>query len=663
MAKLREFVSYEIQKPNTNIHIYPAFPGACPSVCINNYIQDDNNAFKCISCEEYVKSKGCESETKSLEYYDSLQPKPCDFRFSHWNALPDNIWWDTTKYTPSFLKQNLVLSSTQNNKYRRAGLCWACPLGRATSAEDGDLCMLLDGYGKTSSISILTQKIPIPSTGIQIYLATLEPQILPSSFFDGFTNSRQILSTNNQRRRLMMTLDIRKKEDSDDNASTSTDMSIYKQDNEIKSGASFSLMTVSDLTISSEVTGTPCKYGFYKAKRNDELCTQCPYGTSTVSEASVGIAQCLCYPGWFRNRIITNTISNESSDNISANIIQQQTLTMACIPCPANTYRTINSIGEDGCRSCPPNETTHGRVNTTKCSCIAGFIRKQDNICEPCQAGIYCTPCVEGYTCPQEGVIITPCFRNSTSPPGSTSMDNCSCLSGLVSLHRSSDRSNRYCAPVPPTAIFNPVIGRVECKRGWTAQWKDEQLIGCYLCPLGKYAQEDPGSSNITTTNCIACPLGSYSGTLDAIGNCTLCPYPQTTQRIGSTSPEDCGCPPPTTMSSQKKCEGCVKDQYLSPLTKKCEYCPLFSIAKVGATSASDCICIPGYYLDTTKLVCMPCELGKYSSHASNGNCRNCPRGSTTSDIGSKTILDCNVCLSGFILRSNIGCILASSVY
>jgi hypothetical protein len=487
-------------------------------------------------------------------------------------------------------------------------------------------------------------------------MATLEPQILPSSFYGDLVYN-QVSSTNNRRRRLMMTLDIRKREDSD--ATTSSHVSIYKQDDDMESGAS--LVTVSGSIISSEVTGTPCKHGYYKAERSDELCTQCPYGTSTVSEASVGIAQCLCYPGWFRGKIIKNIISNESNDNISANIIQRQS--MACLPCPANTYRAINSIGEDGCKSCPPNETTHGRVNTTRCSCIAGFIRNRDNICEPCQAGSYCTPCIEGYTCPQEGVIITPCFRNSTSPPGSISMDNCSCLSGLVSLHRSSDLFNRYCATVPPSAIFNPVIGRVECKRGWTAQWKDEQLIGCYLCPLGKYAQEDPGSSNMTTVNCIDCPLGSYSGTLDAIGNCTLCPYPQTTQNIGSRSPEDCGCPPPTTMSPQKKCEGCVKDQYLSPLTKRCEYCPLFSIAKVGATSASDCICIPGYYLDATKPACMPCEMGKYSSHASNGICRNCPRGSTTSDIGSKNILDCNVCLSGFTLRSNIGCILASSVY
>jgi len=658
IVKLREFVSYEFQKPNTNIHIYPAFPGACPSVCINNFIQDENDASKCLSCDAYVKSKGCESETKSLEYYDPLQPKPCDFRFSHWNALPDDIWWDTTKYTPTFLQENLFLS--QNTKYRRAGLCWACPLGKATFAEDGDLCMLLDGYGKTSSVSISTQKIAIPSTGVQIYFATLEPQMLPSSYFESFIN-KQVLSANNQRRRLMMTLDIRKKQAPDDNTTTSTDMSIvYRQDNEMKSGSSLSLGIVLGI-ISTEVTGSPCKYGFYKAKKNDELCTQCPYGTSTVSEASIGMAQCLCYPGWFRNRITNNIISNESSSNSST--VQQQAASMACIPCPANTYRPITSVGEEGCRSCPPNETTHGRVNTTKCSCIAGFIRKRNNICEPCEAGSYCTPCVQGYTCPQEGVIIIPCFKNSTSPSGSTSMDNCSCLSGLVSLHRSSDLTNRYCVSVPPTAIFNPVKGRVECKRGWTAQWTDGQLIGCFLCSLGKYAQEDPSSSNTTTTNCVPCPLGSYAGTLDAVGNCTLCPYPQTTQEIGSTRPQDCGCPPPTTISLQNKCEGCVKDQYLSPLTRTCENCPLFSIAKVGATSTLDCICIPGYNLDATKLACIPCELGKYSPHASNGNCKKCPRGSTTSDIGSKNMFDCSVCLDGYILRSNIGCILASSVY
>lgn len=340
---------------------------------------------------------------------------------------------------------------------------------------------------------------------------------------------------------------------------------------------------------------------------------------------------------------------------------------MACIPCSANTFRPPGTVGEEGCFKCPENETTHGRINSTRCSCIPGYVRGYQQQCVPCTAGTYCVPCFEGQTdCPQEGVKSTPCFPNSSSPPGSTSIQNCTCLSGLVALSTASHH-NYYCAPVPPTAIYDVNKKRAACKRGWTEQWSQQgQLIGCTLCPMGFFAESDPSlllQSSPTNVNCKPCPKGSFAASTDVIGNCTQCSAPQTTSGEASTSPEHCGCPLPTIKGPGGNCIGCLLNQYL--LLGACVNCPAFSISSVGATSPSECKCMPGYG-KTSLGVCKICSVGQYSQHASDRDCKQCPKGSTTKSLGSKSILECgatsDLCLAGFTWRPNLGCALTSAL-
>ena len=328
---------------------------------------------------------------------------------------------------------------------------------------------------------------------------------------------------------------------------------------------------------------------------------------------------------------------------------------------------------------CPANETTHGRKNSTRCSCIAGYVRNYKftpPTCVPCDEGTYCEPCFDGQTdCPPEGVQIYPCFPNSTSPPGSTSILNCTCLSGLAPYTTSSSSSLLlyYCAPVPPTAIYDPQNKKVGCRRGWTEQWSStatttttttgQQLLGCTLCELGYYAKNDPATLPPPhhTLTCLPCPKGSFSASKDLIGNCTRCPYPQTTLLDASTSPESCGCPPPTIKGPGGSCVGCLSNQYL--LAGTCANCPAYSISSVGATSISNCLCMPGYGTipEEEKKSCKICAVGQYSAAASNARCKLCPIGSTTKGLGAKSIMDCgataDLCLTGYTWRSaNLGC-------
>jgi hypothetical protein len=646
---LREFVSYEVQqKFSTTAVVFPSVPHACPTVCIANYVQASENGAKCVSCKSYVQQKGCVAETKLPSAYAPLQPTPCDFIYSHWNATPDVVWWD---FTPSFLPPSYVKNSAK--KYGRGGFCWACPVGTGTLAGDPDLCMLLPGYGR-ATLTPLTARVAIPTLDEDLYLAFQEPRPFFASLVS--QQGRRLLSSavnNNSINQITLP-----RYQTQDEKSNELAVSIKNKKGELSGAAAAT-------NIISKGGGMKCTYGWYKMGSGTGDCMACPFGTSTISEGSYDISQCLCSPGWYRIKATTtnNIKNNNNATNKTANN------NMACIPCEPDTFRPAGTIGEEGCSRCPVNETTHGRKNSTRCSCIPGYVRSykfDPPRCVPCAEGTYCQPCFDGQTnCPPEGVQVTSCFPNSTSPQGSTSILNCTCLSGLAPFTTST--TAYYCAPVPPTAVYDPQNKKVGCRRGWTEQWSStgQQLLGCTLCELGHYAKNDPSLISPYTPSCLPCPKGSFAASRDVIGNCTQCLYPQTTMLEASTSPESCGCPPPTIKGAGGSCIGCLSNQYL--LAGACTNCPAYSISNVGATSVSDCLCMPGYGTvpGEVKKSCKICPVGQYSTAASNGKCKMCPVGSTTKGLGSKSIMECgataDLCLGGYTWRSaNLGCALTT---
>ena len=669
---VREFVSYEVQQSfvTTSI-VYPSIPYNCPSVCVANYVQtgESNGVGKCTSCKSYVQQRGCLAETKAPAAYGPLQPTPCDFIYSHWNATPGLVWWD---FTPSFLPPSYLKNSAK--KYNRGGFCWACPTGTGTLTGDAELCILLPGYGR-ATLTPQIARVAIPTLDEDLYLTFQEPRPYFAS----------LVSTTKQRqegRRLLshagITLPRYPNNNNDEmknelTALKSGDISINMKKNEL-AGAAAAAAAVTII----QGGGTKCAYGWYKTGSGTGDCMACPFGTSTIAEGSNDLSQCLCSPGWYRIKVDANHINNNKNSNNDTNYTADNR-NMACIPCDPNTFRPAATVGEEGCLRCPANETTHGRKNSTRCSCIAGYVRNYKftpPTCVPCDEGTYCEPCFDGQTdCPPEGVQIYPCFPNSTSPPGSTSILNCTCLSGLAPYTTSSSSSLLlyYCAPVPPTAIYDPQNKKVGCRRGWTEQWSStttttttttgQQLLGCTLCELGYYAKNDPATLPPPhhTLTCLPCPKGSFSASKDLIGNCTRCPYPQTTLLDASTSPESCGCPPPTIKGPGGSCVGCLSNQYL--LAGTCANCPAYSISSVGATSISNCLCMPGYGTipEEEKKSCKICAVGQYSAAASNARCKLCPIGSTTKGLGAKSIMDCgataDLCLTGYTWRSaNLGC-------
>ena len=373
----------------------------------------------------------------------------------------------------------------------------------------------------------------------------------------------------------------------------------------------------------------PCAFGYYKAERGNAVCNSCPYGTSTMQQGAISIRECVCLPGWYRR----NT-------------------SYACTECPAETYLPYGTNAL-ACLPCPPNETTFGQVANTACACGWGRMRVGPQKCALCPANTYCRPCMSNEKCAASSnrVISSACFLDSSSPPGSTTIANCTCKSGLVVLQRRNSKLF-YCAPVPPHAVYDASLQRIACLPGWRERWDDTnaQLLECYLCEKGFYASPPI----FPTLQCAACPVGSYADTRDAIHNCTDCPFSLSTKQVGAVSVVECGCPWPM-VGSGTTCLGCRSDQYFE--NGRCQTCPANAMSKAGSTQ---CECKPGYFYVLRTQTCEKCGLGTFSAHAgSSTTCSLCPAGSTTASVGSVSIKECAICQRSYVWMEKMGCVSA----
>ena len=123
-----------------------------------------------------------------------------------------------------------------------------------------------------------------------------------------------------------------------------------------------------------------------------------------------------------------------------------------------------------------------------------------------------------------------------------------------------------------------------------------ERVLGateCTSCPLGYQWAEGAA--------CTKCPPGSYAAALGTVA-CVACPAFSATPGDGATSADDCGC---------------VEGYFLDDAggTVACQQCrnvlEFSTSIELGANSADSCSCIIGYYLDVVNgtKVCVECDL------------------------------------------------------
>jgi hypothetical protein len=371
----------------------------------------------------------------------------------------------------------------------------------------------------------------------------------------------------------------------------------------------------------------PCAVGWYNPGVGK--CLECPPGMSTRGVGSTRREQCECVSGYY----------NRST---------------SCVPCPVDTFRSV-TMSPYVCAPCLPGmETTFGQAGQAACACVPGLQRMAAGVCTPCPAGMFCTPCwrTSMTACPASGVWVTPCMPGGTSPPGSTSLLNCTCTSGQARLLRAGGTLNAdppdnfalYCMPIPPHAVYNAAKMQIECPPGWNATLIKGRpiLTGCVLCGVGRYLQRP-------TNSCVPCPLGNYTDRVDAVDGCTSCGPGLTTLAVGASNATACTCPVGTRRDAvTRACLGCSLTQYALVATGGCAACPPLMRSVVGARSIDDCMCGPGYMMMMTRgAACVLCPTGTFSKTAGKSPCTPCHDGTTTIGMGHTSVADC-VCKPGW---------------
>ncbi len=617
---------------------------ACPTVCEVNHVLVEG---QCVPCRTTTATT---TTTTTPFLLDAQQPRPSDFVFAHWDASPGRMWWSPS-YTPPFLRG--LRPRASDGLYLRAGLCWACPVGRGTAVGMTDLCQLLPGFGTTEQ-GVIEARVPIPTLGSDLLLVLDEPlPALPDFALppDYLTNAQ--IGASAGRRRVLLTL---------------------------STGGGRRRLTQQQPE-QEEAALVPTSVGYYNDGRSP-MAMGCPTGTSTRTTGSTHIGQCECLPGHF---------------NVSG------TAAGGCTPCPPDTFRSplmpsgasqVWNAGEKEkgrwCTPCPPLETTFDRTAQSACACRGGHMRRSNGSCALCLPGYFCTPCFHEQrqtgACPAGtgGGWITPCMQGGTSPPGSTSLLNCTCRAQArllrpwatvesIQLPTLVPPSNRamYCLEAPPNSVYDPQTLTLRCKTGWNTEWVSPssshsshdvaRIRGCFLCREGRFAERDPSSSSasdegVLSLVCRACPLGTFMDRTDAIGGCTPCPLNLTTVREGATSPLDCGCPAGTSRDPvTQRCTGCPLGQYPTPDRLGCIACKAGMTSKLNPLNSSDCLCPAGALQLPGDQLCAPCPPGTYSSRGGVTVCTSCGPNRQTVGGGHTSASAC-ACAPGFDLVAGVLC-------
>jgi hypothetical protein len=250
-------------------------------------------------------------------------------------------------------------------------------------------------------------------------------------------------------------------------------------------------------------------------------------------------------------------------------------------------------------------------------------------MCEVCPSG---TNALEG----SKSLDECKCPVNTYFTSGSEPCTNC--VIGLVSVHGSTSIEDCMC----PTDQYLDTVTMicVACPDG-SVSTGDLLFSGCH-CAMDAYM--DAGSST-----CVACPVSHISpfGSVDLSAciceadtymdgiACLDCPaWSNTNGSVGAIVVTECLCgkhrlfdsvdntcplscpndmravPSGDVLVLPSVCEVCVGNTYAK--NGLCVNCPMSSVSGEGSSSITQCICIPGMYMNFTYAECVDCGIGNY---------------------------------------------------
>ena len=266
-----------------------------------------------------------------------------------------------------------------------------------------------------------------------------------------------------------------------------------------------------------------CVAGKYKPDVGPHGCTECPAGTYLANTPGVALSGCL---GCANNSDAPAGSGTESS--CLCNIGFTGPDGGPCSTCDPGSYK--NTTGSATCTLCEANQYSEIYGATSKLDClsctafslsVAGADMKERCLCIPGYAGAglpgqLCVPCGPGTHKNVSGHDqCTSCPEHSTSPAGSSTLLNCTCLPGYFGANgedcticgegkykpESGDGECQDCPPRTSSPAGSEVSAECACAPG--AFGPNGQA--CQLCEAGKYKPE------LGSDDCMECIPNSIS--------------------------------------------------------------------------------------------------------------------------------------------------------
>ena len=388
---------------------------------------------------------------------------------------------------------------------------------------------------------------------------------------------------------------------------------------------------------------------------NDLICDRCQDNSN--SPANEYLVHCYCNSGY----------EFDVSDN-------------ECKQCDPGTYKQTNNDNGVTCQDCTEGTdfaANPGSASCTPCSteCETGkFIevtcqKDADIDCEPCKscpAGEYrtgsctktgtddykCETCTPGFYCPGGDIQSqSQCPGGATSPPGSSSEEECGCVAGEYSDAGTCTEcpANSWCIQDQQYLCMdsvNPNPGAAPDSDSVASDPGSSDVADC-ICQPGYYKIDTGGGEH----TCNKCQANTYCPD-DNAGSETDCPdlsdpY-QMVSAEGSDDVADCLCEAGSYNNpDNSQCLECTANTFCTG-DGSLNACAIFRTHSwnqdaLGSTTFNDCVCQPGYYLNGN--VCDVCEAGKYCA-GTGAPPQSCPTDST-SPTGSDDLFDCR-CNGGY---------------
>ncbi|EKX31555.1 hypothetical protein GUITHDRAFT_149224 [Guillardia theta CCMP2712] len=301
----------------------------------------------------------------------------------------------------------------------------------------------------------------------------------------------------------------------------------------------------------------------------------------------------------------------------------------SCSLCEANTF--LANPGDISCTPCPGNRTSpEGSVSVFDCSCLPGYIGQPGHACVGCNLGTYrlnethCEPC--------------PPFR--TSDFAADSVDECYCIPGYF-------LGSGKCEPCAAGTYWDLGICR-SCPDNADSPEASVDITRCSC---------NPGYTGRNGEECVPCNPGTYKLGSDP-GICFNCPK-NTVSPPASGSVLDCVCQAGYTGADGAECAACQAGKFKASIgSEDCTGCPGGSTSLIASISPLNCTCKPAF--QPTESGCEPCPIGTYKDNSLNQPCFTCPRNSSTVAVGSEFITACQ-CVGGYVGERGGPCVPCNS--